>query len=71
MPDEELSARTATGVWASVVKRAHEVRQKMTLSNAVSGPEYYGFSHPIIVELIEKLENAEKCSNYKFRARRE
>ncbi|KAI8372972.1 F/Y rich C-terminus-domain-containing protein [Radiomyces spectabilis] len=62
-PEETLSAKTATGVWALVIKRANEVRQKES-SNAISGPEYYGFAHPIVAELIEELDGVDKCTRY-------
>ncbi len=42
-------------MWALVIKRANEARQKES-SNAISGPEYYGFSNPVVIEMIEELE---------------
>ncbi|KAI8969966.1 F/Y-rich N-terminus-domain-containing protein [Mycotypha africana] len=62
-PDIELSARTATGAWALVIKRANEVRQKES-ANAISGPEYYGFAHPLVLEMIESLDGVDKCERY-------
>jgi hypothetical protein len=59
-----LSARTATGVWALVIKKVNEVRQKDS-SNAISGPEYYGFSNPTVREMIEELPNVDKCTKYR------
>ncbi|KAG0828116.1 hypothetical protein G6F29_007809 [Rhizopus arrhizus] len=58
-PDQCLSAKTATGVWALVIKKVNEVRQKDS-SNAISGPEYYGFSNPLVREMIEELPNVDK-----------
>ena len=63
-PDQCLSAKTATGVWALVIKKVNEVRQKDS-SNAISGPEYYGFSNPLVREMIEELPNVDKCTKYK------
>lgn len=34
-------------------------------SNAGSGPEFFGFSHPTILNLIQNLPEAEKCSKFK------
>ncbi|KAI8075581.1 F/Y-rich N-terminus-domain-containing protein [Thamnidium elegans] len=65
-PEIELSARTATGVWALVIKKANEVRQKES-SNAISGPEYYGFAHPLVIEMIEEMEGVDECFRYKRR----
>lgn len=62
-PDQELSAKTPTGAWALVIKRANEVRHKES-ANAISGPEYYGFAHPLVIEMIEELDGVDKCSRY-------
>ncbi|KAI8876022.1 hypothetical protein K501DRAFT_262892 [Backusella circina FSU 941] len=62
-PDQVLSARTATGVWALVIKRANEIRHKES-ANAISGPEYYGFAHPLVIEMIEELEGVNDCDRY-------
>ncbi|KAI8378334.1 F/Y-rich N-terminus-domain-containing protein [Blakeslea trispora] len=67
-PDEKLSARTATRVWGFVLRKANEVRHKET-SNAISGPEYYGFSHPLVIEMIEELDGVDKCDRYIRRPR--
>ncbi|OBZ89243.1 Transforming growth factor beta regulator 1 [Choanephora cucurbitarum] len=67
-PDEKISARTATRVWGSVLRKANEVRQKET-SNAISGPEYYGFSHPLVIKMIEEMEGVDKCVRYIRRSR--
>ncbi|KAG0172710.1 transforming growth factor beta regulator 1 [Apophysomyces sp. BC1015] len=62
-PDQELSAKTPTGAWALVIKRANEVRHKES-ANAISGPEYYGFAHPLVIEMIEELDGVDRCSRY-------
>ncbi|KAF7724117.1 transforming growth factor beta regulator 1 [Apophysomyces ossiformis] len=62
-PDQELSAKTPTGAWALVIKRANEIRHKES-ANAISGPEYYGFAHPLVIEMIEELDGVDKCSRY-------
>ncbi|KAI8140842.1 F/Y-rich N-terminus-domain-containing protein [Fennellomyces sp. T-0311] len=67
-PDDEMSARTPTGAWALVIKKANEVRHRES-ANAISGPEYYGFSNPLVIEMVEGLPDVEKCSNYRFRTK--
>ncbi|KAI8980845.1 F/Y rich C-terminus-domain-containing protein [Pilobolus umbonatus] len=62
-PDIELSAKTATGVWALVIKKANEARKKES-SNAISGPEYYGFAHPLVCEMIEEMDGVDQCTRY-------
>jgi hypothetical protein len=46
-----------------VIKRANEIRHKES-SNAISGPEYYGFAHPLVIEMIEELEGVNDCDHY-------
>ncbi|KAI7905607.1 F/Y-rich N-terminus-domain-containing protein [Cokeromyces recurvatus] len=65
-PEIELSARTATGVWALVIKKANEVRQKES-ANAISGPEYYGFANPLVIQMIEELDGVDQCARYSRR----
>ncbi|KAI9255798.1 F/Y-rich N-terminus-domain-containing protein [Phascolomyces articulosus] len=67
-PEEEMSARTPTGAWALVIKRANEVRHRES-ANAISGPEYYGFSNPLVIEMVEGLPNVDKCINYRRRSK--
>ena len=35
-------------------------------TNSGSGPEFFGYSHPTILNLLQKLPNAGRCSKYKF-----
>lgn len=32
----------------------------------VSGPFMFGLSHPVVMQLIERMPNAEKCQSYPF-----
>ncbi|KAI9481121.1 MAG: F/Y-rich N-terminus-domain-containing protein [Benjaminiella poitrasii] len=66
-PEIELAARTATGVWALVIKKANEVRQKES-ANAISGPEYYGFANPLVIQMIEELDGVDQCARYSRRS---
>ncbi|KAG1049244.1 hypothetical protein G6F43_008417 [Rhizopus delemar] len=56
---EFLTARTATGVWVSVLRKVNEMRERKS-SNTISGPEYFGLTNPFVKEMIEELPNAEK-----------
>ncbi|KAI9018041.1 F/Y-rich N-terminus-domain-containing protein [Phycomyces nitens] len=62
-PSHEISGQTPTGAWSLVIKQANLIRQKDS-TNAISGPEYYGFSHPLVIEMIEELDGVDKCSRY-------
>ena len=35
-------------------------------TNSGSGPEFFGYSNPTILNLLQKLPNAGRCSKYKF-----
>ncbi|KAI7866586.1 F/Y-rich N-terminus-domain-containing protein [Spinellus fusiger] len=62
-PEKEVSGQTPTGAWSLVVKQANLIRHKYS-TNAISGPEYYGLSHPLVTEMIEELEGVDKCTRY-------
>ncbi|KAJ3275418.1 hypothetical protein HDV01_000710 [Terramyces sp. JEL0728] len=44
---------------------ANKIRNK-DHSNSASGPDYFGFTQPIITKLIQGLPNADQCTLYKF-----
>jgi hypothetical protein len=53
-PDEPIEAATATGAWGHVVRQANRVRGRGHLTCSVSGPEYFGYAHPAIADLINE-----------------
>ncbi|CAO3608206.1 unnamed protein product [Cunninghamella blakesleeana] len=63
-PDTFLSGRTPTSCWGMVIRAANKVRNKSQCRNAISGPEYFGFTNPLIRHLIEGLEDVDKCKKY-------
>ena len=62
-----IVGHTATAVWSEVLKLVKEKRvdSEKSMGN-ISGPEYFGFSHPTIARLLEELPDAQKCTRYKF-----
>jgi len=62
-PDYLVSQSTPTGAWTCVLKEANRIRNKES-TNSASGPDYFGFSHVVIMKLIQDLPNANKCANY-------
>ena len=62
-----LVGTTATAVWSEVLKLVKQKRvdSEKSMGN-ISGPEYFGFSHPTIARLLEELPGAQKCPHYKF-----
>lgn len=65
MPEVEIEKDTPTAAWTAVMKEANKDRQRANF--AVSGPEYFGMSHPTIAKMIQELPGAEKCVNYVWR----
>ncbi|KAI9469701.1 MAG: F/Y-rich N-terminus-domain-containing protein [Benjaminiella poitrasii] len=63
MPDEPIVANSATGAWTVVVRRSNEIRHR-DHSNSASGPDYYGFKHPTIANLIQDLPGAKDLKQY-------
>ena len=41
------------------------IRDKQA-TNSGSGPEFFGYSNPTILNLLQKMPDAKKCSKYKF-----
>ncbi|KAJ3258271.1 hypothetical protein HK103_003752 [Boothiomyces macroporosus] len=44
---------------------ANKIRNK-DHSNSASGPDYFGFSQPTIMKLIQAMPNADQCTLFKF-----
>lgn len=63
MPDEPIIANSATGAWTVIVRKSNEIRQR-DHSNSASGPDYYGFKHPTIANLIQALPGARSLKQY-------
>jgi hypothetical protein len=63
-PGHPIQASSATACHHAVLKAINTARDKQA-TNAGSGPEFFGFSHPSILNLIQMLENADKCTKYK------
>jgi hypothetical protein len=61
-PDNPVEKDTPSAAWTTVMKIANH--DKLRQNFAVSGPEYFGMSHPTIVKLIQELPGAEQCENY-------
>ena len=55
---------TNSGLMLSVASFPNHHRDKQA-TNAGSGPEFFGFSHPTIMNLIQAMDGAEKCTKYK------
>lgn len=64
---EPIVAKSATAVWAEVLKRAkaaREARGEVAKKTAISGPEFFGYSLPTVRLMIEDLPGAKQCKDY-------
>ena len=62
-PDVVITHQSPTGAWTAVLRAANKLRNKET-SNSASGPDYFGFAHPVVAKLIQELPGADQCANY-------
>jgi len=64
-----FESNAPSGAWIQAIKAVENKRNKMGISAnralTVSGPEYFGLSHQIIVHLMSKMENADRCEGYR------
>ncbi|GJD12175.1 Chromodomain-helicase-DNA-binding protein 6 [Galdieria sulphuraria] len=69
LPDHIFEETSASGCWCRILKvireRTPEERRRSHVS--VSGPEYFGFVNPLVLEMIQELPNADLCERYKKR----
>eukprot|EP01080_Neovahlkampfia_damariscottae_P000097 gene97-4346_t len=66
-PTQSFTSTTPTGAWTPIIKKVQESRKKIggkRQYSTVSGPEYFGLSNPKCRELLNSLENADKCESY-------
>jgi len=49
------------------IRRAYAEKQKPFTSLFQSGAEFFGLNEPDVINLIEQLENANKCRQYRFK----
>jgi hypothetical protein len=64
-PNTEFSSSTPTGCCTPMVKKVNQAQASGKRSTtSVSGPEFFGFSNPRVMQLIEMLPNADKCERY-------
>eukprot|EP00944_MAST-04C_sp_MAST-4C-sp1_P005827 g5827.t1 len=65
--DEPLEGNSATAPWKKILERINMGRKKRKMPEkhtAIAGPEYFGLNSPDVVQAIEALPNAEKCTKY-------
>jgi hypothetical protein len=63
-PNSSFISNTASGAWTPIIKLVDEKKSKRS-TFTISGVEYFGLAK--VKDLIEKLPNANKCHNYRFK----
>eukprot|EP01125_Pyxidicula_operculata_P004888 TRINITY_DN1811_c0_g3_i2.p1 TRINITY_DN1811_c0_g3~~TRINITY_DN1811_c0_g3_i2.p1 ORF type:complete len:1367 (+),score=527.34 TRINITY_DN1811_c0_g3_i2:253-4101(+) len=59
-----VSANSSSSAWKQIIDRINSKRNDDSKRTSVSGPEYFGFGLPQIIELISQLPGAEKCTRF-------
>lgn len=63
-PELVCEASSPSQAWKLVLERVNQVKTDANKRASVSGPEYFGYGHIKIAELIAKLPGAEACARY-------
>jgi hypothetical protein len=58
---EGFTANTSTAAWTMVGDRVSRMRATKT---AISGPHFFGLTHPEVVRALERLPCANRCAQY-------
>ena len=60
-----ITEKSATACWTTVIRQANKIRNKEH-SNSASGPDYFAYSNPKILKMIQEMKGADECKNYKM-----
>lgn len=63
-PTHPFRGTSSSSCHAILLKAINKARGK-DATNTGSGPEFFGYSHPVIVNLLQKLPNVSLCTKYK------
>ena len=63
-PQNPITEKSATACWTTVIRQANKIRNKEH-SNSASGPDYFAYSNPKIMKMIQELPLADQCLGYK------
>ncbi|XP_065888716.1 transforming growth factor beta regulator 1-like [Dysidea avara] len=63
-PSQPIRGSSSSSCHAILLKAINKARGK-DATNTGSGPEFFGYSHPVIVNLLQKLPDVSLCTKYK------
>ena len=64
-PDMPVDKDSCSGVWIFWAKKINELTQTKAGKVTISGPDRFGLGDHTVMNLIQGLPNAEKCSKYR------
>jgi hypothetical protein len=65
--DSVFEGASPTAPWTQVLRAVAVARQNPSKSASVSGPEAFLLASPLVLQLIQGLPDAEKCTRYIFK----
>lgn len=68
-PDNPIVRDSSTGCWVYICIKVNDLADVKKTKVTISGTERFGLLEPNICRILEHLENAEKCTKYKFKYR--
>jgi hypothetical protein len=66
-PYEVIERTSSTACWLEVTKRIKKLNHTIQGKVTISGPDRFGLCDNVVVQLLQKLPNARKCTKYKFK----
>ena len=62
----EMRSASASGAAKAVLSAVNRARGRQNTHNAISGPNFFGLTHPTVLQLMCELENVEKVTDDVF-----
>ena len=66
-PTYEIEKTSSTACWLEVTTRIKKLNNRIQGKVTISGPDRFGLCDNVVVQLLQKLPNARKCTKYKFK----
>jgi hypothetical protein len=64
---EIIERTSSTACWLEVTTRIKHVNKTIKGKVTISGPDRFGLCDNVVVQLLQKLPNARKCTKYNFK----
>ena len=67
-PENVFQGATPTAPWSQAMKAIANLKSDKGRAPSISGPEAFLLTQPAVINLIQNLPNARKCTQYKFKS---